>query len=465
MAELKPYPEYKDSGIPWMDKVPFNWDKHKISRIFKGIGSGSTPKSNNRSYYENGTIDWINTGDLNDEYLYKTKNKITEIALNENSALKIHPKNSLVIAMYGATIGKLAITKMSAATNQACCVLNEPINLDIKFMYYWFLTSRDDIIHLASGGGQPNISQNLIRNLFVFFPESQNEQKRIVAYLDKKTYKINSLISDKKRLIELLEEKRQAIITETVTKGLDPNVKMKDSGVEWIGEIPEHWEVVSLKYLTNHNLKYGANESAIDNKTDGWRYIRITDIDEKGNLKEDTRKTLPEEIAENYALSEGDILFARSGATVGKTYIHETDKKSCYAGYLIRYRANKNKLMPKFLYFYTQSNIYVNWIKEQLIQATIENVSAEKYANFKILLPTRHEQEEIVKSIQKNLNQNSRLINYLQEQIKKLKEYRESLIYEAVTGKIDLREYEINSSEYTTYEQVAESDEAYMKSD
>src|SRR5699024_3327410 len=171
MTELKGYPKYKESGIGWMGEIPEEWKKTKVSWLFSNIGSGGTPSSRNNKYYDNGNVNWINTGDLNDGYLKNTKNKITEDALKDLTTLKINPENSLVIAMYGATIGKLAVTKIQATTNQACCVMSKPVNTSIKFMYYWFLTSREDIINSSSGGGQPNISQSLIKNLNVFLPD------------------------------------------------------------------------------------------------------------------------------------------------------------------------------------------------------------------------------------------------------------------------------------------------------
>ena len=135
--------------------------------------------------------------------------------------------------MYGATIGKLGITKIRTTTNQACCVMSEPIDTNIRFMYYWFLGNRKEIINLSQGGGQPNISQSIVKRL-LFYKPSLGDQEKIADFLDRKNIEIDNLIQDKENLIELLKEQRQAIITESVTKGLDKNVSMKDSGVEWI---------------------------------------------------------------------------------------------------------------------------------------------------------------------------------------------------------------------------------------
>src|SRR5690625_1430711 len=192
---------------------------------------------------------------------------------------------------------------------------------------------------------------------------------------------------------------------------LKPYPKYKDSGVEWIGEIPEEWDTAKLKYLSNEKFIYGANESAQLDDKNLPRYIRITDIDDHGKLKKETFKSLPFKKAKNYLLQKGDILFARSGATVGKTYYHSNNDEACFAGYLIRFRGDKEKIHPKFVYYYTQTASYKNWIKGNTIQATIENISAEKYSNLIITLPIKKHQDKIVKYLDIKIFQIDSLIS------------------------------------------------------
>lgn len=386
---------------------------------------------------------WLNTGDLTDGYVEKTSKYVSQRALKEFSALTVFPKESLVMAMYGATIGQLGITKYETTTNQACCVLGQPKGITTKFTFYWLMAHRSEIINLSQGGGQPNISQGIIRNIRIAVPPLELQNK-IVAFIDKKFDETNLLINKKEQIIELLEQQRQSIITEAVTKGLNPNVKMKDSGVEWIGEIPEHWDIKKVKYLIQEKLSYGANESAELDDENLPRYIRITDIDELGNLKKETFKSLPLEIAENYVVKKGDILLARSGATVGKSYIHQEQSIASYAGYLIKLRA-KTIHLAEYIYYFTNSSLYKQWISSILIQATIQNVSAEKYANLAIPVPnSENEIKSIVTHIKLKEKDLLTAIDQLKQQIEKLKEYRQSLIYEAVTGKIDVRELELD---------------------
>lgn len=209
----------------------------------------------------------------------------------------------------------------------------------------------------------------------------------------------------------------------------------KDSGVQWLGEIPSHWAVKRLKFLLSEKLKYGANESAESEDKDQPRYIRITDIDESGNLREDTFKSLELEKAQEYLLDDLDILLARSGATVGKSYLHKKDKVgvACYAGYLIRARFNQENYDPKFINLFLQSKAYWSWIESVNIQATIQNVSAEKYNDFALSIPSLEEQNIIADFLDKRLAQVDALIAKQETLLEKLAEQREALISHAVT--------------------------------
>jgi type I restriction enzyme S subunit len=211
--------------------------------------------------------------------------------------------------------------------------------------------------------------------------------------------------------------------------------KMKDSGIPFIGEIPEDWQINRLKLLLNEPMKYGANESAEYDDTSLPRYIRITDFGDDGNLRDDTFKSMPEDIAIEYYLKEGDILFARSGATVGKTFIFKNYKgKACFAGYLIKASTDKGILNPEFLYYFTKSNSYENWKNSIFIQATIQNISAEKYNNLLVPLPSIKEQKLILNYLDRKTSQLDALIKSKQDLIILLEQKRQSTINEAVTG-------------------------------
>ena len=203
-----------DSKIEWIGDIPKHWTKDKLFRLTEFISSGGTPTSTNFDYYD-GNIMWIQTGDLNDGYITKTSKTITQKGLN-NSSAKIFKEGTLLIAMYGATIGKLGIMTKKAATNQACCAMEFNNKTYNKFMYYIFLAMRVHLINQSYGGGQPNISQEVVKQQYLCFPKVY-EQKEIVEYLDTEVEKINTLKENVKKQIDKLKEYKKSLIYEYVT--------------------------------------------------------------------------------------------------------------------------------------------------------------------------------------------------------------------------------------------------------
>lgn len=212
---LNPNVKMKDSGIEWIGKIPEHWGYKKTTHCFGLIGSGTTPTSNNPEYYEDGKINWLQTGDLTDGIITKTSKLITQKAFDDVN-LKLYPTNSLIIAMYGATIGKVGLLKIETTTNQACCVLAQPRGVFVNYIFYWFISNKDKIVSLAYGGGQPNISQETIKSLRIHCPPI-SEQTQIVSYLDEKTKEIDDLLNIEQKKIDLLKEYRQSLISEVVT--------------------------------------------------------------------------------------------------------------------------------------------------------------------------------------------------------------------------------------------------------
>lgn len=217
---LNPDVTMKDSKVKWIGEIPEQWSLRKISHSFNTIGSGTTPLTSNSAYYTNGTIPWINTGDLNNDYLFDVNKTVSTFAVEDNSALKIYPKYSLVIAMYGATIGKIGITTFDACANQACCILAGSDYFTLRYIYYWFIANKKYIIDLGYGGGQPNISQEIIKSLRIPCPLIE-EQEQIVEYLDKKIAATNEAVQIIKDEIELLKEHKETLIYEVITGKID----------------------------------------------------------------------------------------------------------------------------------------------------------------------------------------------------------------------------------------------------
>jgi type I restriction enzyme S subunit len=262
------------------------------------------------------------------------------------------------------------------------------------------------------------------------------EQQTIASFLDTQCEKIDGIIADTEQQIEVLKQYKTSLITETVTKGLDKSVPMKDSGIEWIGKIPARWEVKRLKYILKTPLQYGANESGDDYDVSLPRYIRITDISLDNELKNEDKLSLPLNIAKPYLLNDGDILFARSGATVGKSFIfNKRYGQAAFAGYLIRAVCDIEKYFPKYIYYITLDTGYEQWLQMVFTQATIQNIGANRYENLIITSPPSTEQQTIASFLDDKCEKIDRLISDKQKSIETIKSYKKSLIYEYVTGK------------------------------
>lgn len=213
---LNPDAPMKDSGVEWIGEVPTHWEVMKTSLAFLGIGSGTTPSTSRKEYYtEEDGLYWLQTGDLNDGEITDTSKKITSLAADECN-LKFYPTDSVVIAMYGATIGKVGLLKISTSTNQACCVLPKSKLCIPAFAFYLFIGAKKQLLIDAMGGGQPNISQDIIKKLKVSIPPI-SEQRIIVGHIADEVSKIDAQISKANRRIELLNELKQSVITEAVT--------------------------------------------------------------------------------------------------------------------------------------------------------------------------------------------------------------------------------------------------------
>lgn len=260
------------------------------------------------------------------------------------------------------------------------------------------------------------------------------EQQRIAGFLDGKTALIDALTDSKERLIDLLGEKRRVTIGHAVTQGLDPRAPRRHSGIPWLSEIPAHWQVTRFKFVRSGALLYGANQAASAGDRDSPRYIRITDLNDDGTLREDTFQSLPEHLAQPYLLRDGDILLARSGATVGKAFRYREEwGRACFAGYLVRLRPDQRKILPDYLAYYTRTQAFRQEVRANIVQATIPNVSAERYANFAIPLPPLEEQRAIIAFLDRRTRTLDFLVSAIERQVEKLREYRSTLIASMVT--------------------------------
>ncbi len=231
----------------WFGRVPSRWETPKLSYLFGIISSGTTPESGTGEYY-GGDIPWVTTSELRETAINATQRTITLEALHLFTALRLYPPKTILIAMYGATIGRIGVLNIPATTNQACCALAEPKGINPSFAFYVLLAARKHLVELATGGGQKNINQEVVRSLRVPLPILAI-QTSIADFLDRETAKIDALIAKQTEFLTLLDEHRRALVIEAVTKGLDPTMPMQETGVGAFPSIPRHWQIRSVQSL------------------------------------------------------------------------------------------------------------------------------------------------------------------------------------------------------------------------
>ena len=422
------YDKYKDSGVEWIGEIPKHWEVCSIKQIMKNKSIKGFPNETVLSLYRD--LGVIPKDSREDNH---------NVTSEDTSNYKFVEEGDFVINKMKAWQGSMAISDYKGIVSPAyyvCKVINSKV--DKKYIHYLLRNEsyKVEYMRLSTGMriGQWDLNINDFLQINTIIP-SVLEQQSIATYLDQKCGEIDELITLQEEMITKLQGYKQSVITEAVTKGLDKNVPLKDSGVEWIGEIPEHWICTVFKRFLLEPMQYGANEPAEECNYYDPRYIRITDIKDDGTLRDDTFKSLPLGKAKEYMLTKGDLLFARSGATVGKTFLYKEDYAACFAGYLIKARCNKNKLVPNFVFYYTLSNVYQNWKNSIFIQSTIQNIGADKYSVMPIIVPPLSEQQAIADYLDQRCSEIDELISIKQQKIEKLKEYKKSLIFECVTGK------------------------------
>lgn len=432
------YPEYKDSGIEWLGEVPSEWSLERMSWLFSEISSGTTPSSDIPEYY-NGEMNWVTTGELREKGISATEKQVSALALASHSALKVYPAGSLIIAMYGATIGRLGWLESPACTNQACCVFANPVRVTTRFAYYALSAAREHLVLLASGGGQPNINQDKLRTLRLPVP-SHDEQRTITCFLDRETAKIDALIGKQEQLIATLREDRIATITHAVTKGLDPNAEMKDSGVEWLGEIPAGWELIRLRRVLQLNpvVPNAARRCKAD-----VTFLPMEAIAEDGRL-DVSRERPVQELLNGYTYFEnGDVVFAKVTPCFENGKSAAIRNLSSGFGFgtsevtVIRPGAQLDQL---FVSYIVRTDLFRQvGVASMTGAGGLKRVPDERVRSFQAALPPIPEQHSIVEYLDAHCAKLDALIAKSEQMIGVLREYRSALITDAVTGKIDVR--------------------------
>jgi len=444
---MKEY-RYEDSGIEWLGKYPEHWSIEKLKKKIKLIPSNVDKRTND----DEEPVKLCNYVDVYYNNYINTSIDFMEVTANENELKKFQLEiGDVIITKDSEDPDDIAVPAIVKETEEKLLcgyhlsiLRSNKYDLSGEFLF-WALKDYSIVSQLhreATGITRWAIGAKHVKNTKIPLPPLP-EQKAIADYLDTACRKIDRVITMKEQQIEKIEGYLQSRITELTTKGKVDGCELRTTEYKWIPEVKKSWQIRPLKRLLDGKLKYGANESAEEEVEDHPRYIRITDFDRDGNLKDDTYKSLEPELADSYLLKEGDVLFARSGATVGKTFIFKNHEGlACFAGYLIRARCDSTRLLPEYLYYFTRSSAYEEWKNLIFTQSTIENIGADKYQYLPIPVPNIIEQQEIVGQIKALKEEVDGLKSKLSSQIEALKDYKKSLIHECVTGKKQVAEKE-----------------------
>ncbi|EOW6518847.1 restriction endonuclease subunit S [Cronobacter dublinensis] len=435
MAKYKAYPEYKDSGVEWLGKIPCHWKTISISRLFSRTKrSGYTEKELLSVYRDYGVIPKSSRDDNN--------NKPSE----DLSPYQLVQPNDLVMNKMKAWQGSIAISEYEGIVSPAYFVYQpNKILFELAHPKYVHYLLRNPIYvtqYLSRSKGirvnQWDLDPDEFRNIELLLPD-KIEQEKIYSFLDHETAKIDNLIEKQQQLIELLKEKRQAVISHAVTKGLNPDVPMKDSGVEWLGKVPEHWTVSTIKYISTFIGTGGTPknpESFTDD--DGMDWFTPGDFNGSLVLQNAKKKITTQAVSNGDAKSypKNSIVVIGIGATLGKVAFVEHEF-SCNQQINI---ITPGKTVEYKYLTYSLLN-QVEQMKQSSNASTIGIMNQEKTKQIWIAFPSKDEQIKIVNTLSQKEIEFDSLLNKSEYQILLLQERRTALISAAVTGKIDVRDW------------------------
>lgn len=421
----------KPRGIDWIGDIPINWKCSKVKFCFSLV-NGSTPDSSDYDCWD-GDIRWITPADMSDTgTISQGERFITKYGYN-SCGTTLLPAGSIVVSSR-APIGKINITTAELCTNQGCKSLIR--TADNRYFYYLFLAGQNELSLLGRGTTFLELSTYDLNEFGIVIP-AEDEQKAIADFLDKECAQIDSIAADLEKQIALLQQYKKSLITETVTKGLDKSVPMKDSGVEWIGEIPEHWRLKRLKYIAK--LKTGTTppgNEGINYDENGINWFTPSDF--LPNMQLDTSEKYIDRETIRYAniqtYPRGSVLLVAIGATVGKIGI---SKNNAYSNQQITAVIPQHISGNYLLYYLASKSPY---IKDNALYTTLPIINNSYLQNITIVVPPTTEQEKIVEFLNRKCSIIDELIEDKNKLLLRLQQHKKSLIYEYVTGKKRVKE-------------------------
>lgn len=426
---MKKYDSYKDSGVEWIGEIPSHWDVTRIKYKFQ-IGRGRVISNEDlvedgiypvysSQTLNNGCLGFIDTYDFDDKLITWTTD--------------------------GANAGTVFLREGKFNCTNVCGTLKAKSDEIIPEYYYYFLQYATQFYKRPDTNGAKIMNNEMA--VILSLKLSNEEQTTIANFLDQKTTQIDDLIAKKERLIQLLEEERTAIINQAVTKGLDPTVPMKDSGIEWLGEIPAHWEVTKIKTVTK---KIGSGVTpkggAEIYELSGIPLLRSQNIYFDGFRLENVAYITSEihDSMKNSQVQSGDVLLNITGGSIGRCYYVTDEFREANVNQHVCIVRPNDRIITEFLYYVLSSSIGQQQIDLCQTGGNREALNFEQLKNFFLCLPEVDEQKSIVQQLNFKLNSINLAIEKFRKEIELINEFKTALISEAVTGKVDIRNKKLN---------------------
>ena len=446
MSHYKPYPAYKDSGVEWLGKVPEHWEISQLKYLATHIGSGKTPSGGAEVYQDSGVL-FLRSQNVYEDGLRLDDAVFISESVDQEMAGSRVQEYDVLLNITGASIGRSCLVSegfQQANVNQHVCIVRAADTSLAKWLSQCLpsLSVQAQIDFFQNGAGREGLNFEQIGNMYVALP-LVNEVGEISDALDRETTRIDALISKKTRFIELLREKRQALITHAVTKGLDPRVKMKDSRVEWLGEVPEHWDVKRLKFIATVQTGVAKGKDTTGEQTVEVPYLRVANVqDGYLDLSEVATIEITASDLPRYLLQPGDVLMNEGGDfdKLGRGHVWNGEVESCIHQNHV-FAVRPHSVASRWLNTFTSSAAAQFYFMGRSKQSTnLASISSSNLMELAVPLPPDAEQGAILGKLASVLARVDSSLQKTERSIELLKERRSALITAAVTGQIDLRE-------------------------
>lgn len=411
----------KYSGVEWVGEIPKTWDVKKLKHLFD-VFNGSTPKSTEKSYWD-GDISWITPADMSDSKIISNGSRCITKEGFESSNLTLADPGDIVISCR-APIGSINIVSKPLCTNQGCKLLKPHSNVDTSYFYYYLSVQKEILNSFGSGTTFMELSTTSLRDFIVPCPDV-NSQKTISLHLDKECSKIDESIDNQKSIIAKLKELKQSMISNVVTKGLNINVKVIDSGVPWIGTIPDNWAVDKIK---NHVIISTTKIESYD------QYLALENVESWSGVFVPTDSPVSDN--QSIQISKGDLCFSKLRPYLAKAIIAPFDG-ACSSEFIVIRKYSGDLRYLKYLML---SSLFIQEVSSSTYGTKMPRANWDYIGSISIPLPPIDEQTEIATYLDNECLRIDELITLCANSIIKLDSFKESLIHEYVTGKKTVKE-------------------------